>query len=981
MNFSRVRDALTTLAAALACVLLVLGLHDTPERRLEVAPARAPLPAGARDASLRVTVTRPDGAALANATVKVFWEHDGNEYPLGSRLVDAAGHARWDELPPAAVWVLAEAPGMTRVSRAVALASGETRLPLTLEGEHPLLVHVTDERNAPIAGATVLVTATDPLPFGALTDAKGQAVVAHLPGGPASVRASARGYESAERSNVAGSTTLVLRRLGAISVLVTHADGSHARAASVAIAGSSLWPARRTLTDADGRCRIAGLLAGAYDLLATLGGEVSEPVVGYPLERGAEAELTLVLEPGRFVTALVTDGDGTSPAGVPNAEVVLAPSGVGSFPLLGRSGTDGKVTLGPIGRGPATLGARAEGFVSSALVAVPKDTTAAVPVPLVRGATLHGDVVDERGFPVAGASIDVVGTDAFGLPVSDSPLTAAFRNTHFDWALAGPAQLVPAGELGVVPGPVPPIPAPGTRIQTGVDLFGLAQAPPPSVEAWVTNGSGAFTARPVTPGRVHAIARHPDYVEGSSSPVVLTPGGEARVKIVLLAGGTLAGRVLDDRGFPIEGADLEIASARTTVTRSAQSSRDGSFELGGLPAEITLSLRRPGGSRRIALQRDLAVPAGQRTSVELTLPAPREAVRFRVVDAADAPVELASVGVLSLEPATPIHETVFTDADGVAEIADARGLALRVVVEAPGHPKKSVNVEHAPELVRVSLEQGVRVEGEITAVRGRANVTGALVTLIANGARRVSRTDTEGRYRFADIGEGPIHVHVTHPDYAPGDLDAVVAATGRADRPFELPPVDLSEPGSAEGDVVDRSGNPVAGARVAVGEAPAYLPAGALPPGTALTDSAGHFKLDGIAEGRQTLDAVSALAGHGHTSVEIRAGRVADRVHIVLAGTGSDDAPEGGNVAVTLGERGSGAALEVVVVEVAPSSEAERAGVNAGDVLTGIDGAHPSSMADARRRLAGRPGSDVVLELGRGAGREVLRVAREAVRQ
>src|SRR5262249_22312793 len=156
---------------------------------------------------------------------------------------------------------------------------------------------------------------------------------------------------------------------------------------------------------------------------------------------------------------------------------------------------------------------------------------------------LRGDVVDARGFPIGGATIDVVGTDAFGLPVSDSPLAAAFRNTHFDWAIAGPAPLVPAGELGVMPGPVPPIPAPGTRIETGADLWTLAQAPAPTVEAWVTNPNGVFTARPVTPGRVRAVVRHPDYVEGSSPTVLLAPGGEAHVKIVLLAGGTLAGRV------------------------------------------------------------------------------------------------------------------------------------------------------------------------------------------------------------------------------------------------------------------------------------------------------------------------------------------------------------------------------------------------------------------------------------------------------
>jgi len=428
---------------------------------------------------------------------------------------------------------------------------------------------------------------------------------------------------------------------------------------------------------------------------------------------------------------------------LPRADVVLTPGGVGSFPLLGRTGANGRVTLGPIGRGQATLGARADGFVSGALVAVPAATNEPVTVPLLRGGTLTGDVVDARGFPIEGASIDVVGSDTFGLPVSDSPLTAAFRNTHFDWALSGPAPLVPAGELGVVPGPVPPIPPPGARLTPGADPWTLAELPAPTVEAWVTSRNGTFTARPVTPGRVHAVARHPDYVEGSSPSVTLGPGGEAHVKIVLHAGGSLTGRLLDDRSFPVENATIEVQSARTSLTRSATTQRDGTFELNGLPSEVTLLVRRPDGERRVALRRELTVPESERTNVDLTLPAPREAVRFKIVGNEDAPVELASVSVLSVDPSVVLHETLFTDSDGGAEIADARGLHLRIVVESAGYPRKTVSVEHAGELVKVALEQGVLVEGSVTAVRGRQAVSGALVTLVSDGTRRTSRTDAE----------------------------------------------------------------------------------------------------------------------------------------------------------------------------------------------------------------------------------------------
>jgi hypothetical protein len=978
-----VRDALTLLLAGLACLFFVLGLTDSP--RLEVETVLAPpAPAGAeaRDAILEVEVLETDGRAISGASIELFWERDGTEFFVGSKTSDRRGQARLANLPRGPTWVLVSAVGRARKSERLKLAAGVTPFRATLVPEASVVVRVTDEQGAPIARATALVSGSDPLPFGALTKPDGRALVTRLPPPPWSVRASAPGYESVERTNVDREVTIALRRLAALTVRVVRHDGAPAPGANVAIAGSTLWPARRTAADAQGRAKISGLLAGAYDLEARLGGEVSEPLVGLEVERGADAEVTLRLVPGRFAKVIVTDGDGKSPALVAGADVVLTPEGVGSFPLLGRTGSDGKVVLGPIPPGTASVAARAEGFVSSPLVRVPEVTDEPVTVALLRGATLRGDVVDGRGFPVEGASIEVVGTDAFGLPVSETPLLAAFRGTHFDWALSGPGQLIPAGELGVMPGPVPPIPKAGVRIEQGADLWALADAPPPVIEAWVSRSDGAFVARPVTPGRVRAVARHPDYVEGASELVTLAPGGEARVKIVLLGGGILAGRVLDDRSLPVEDADIEVASSRASLVRTVRTARDGSFELSGIPESAVVSVRRPGGDRRVALRKDVEVPEGKRTEIELVLPALREPVRIFVTDAEEEPLELAEVTALSLDPEVPLRETSFTDSEGKTELADAEGLALRVVVESPGFPRKALVVERAPATLHVTLEQGVIVEGDVTAVRGRHAVENARVTLIAEGARRVTQTDAEGHYRILDVAPGPARLEISHPDYATVRTKVEISAMGRADRAFELDTVDLAEPGNIEGEVVDSDGNPVSGARVSIGAAEAYLPAGTLPPGVAQTKDDGSFELTGIPEGRHRLEALSTVAGRGSArDVEVRAGRVTDRVRIVLAPEPVQDSLAGGNVAVTLGERGAGSTFEIVVTQVAATSEAERSGIAPGDVLVGVDGTRPATMNDARRSLAGRPGTDVVIELLRGDERVVLRVAREPVRQ
>src|SRR5690606_38150776 len=136
---------------------------------------------------------------------------------------------------------------------------------------------------------------------------------------------------------------------------------------------------------------------------------------------------------------------------------------------------------------------------------------------------LHGEVVDERGRAVDGATIEVIGNTPDGLPIAETPALIAFRASHFDFALGGPAPLVAAGELGVMRGPIPPIPGAIPSLRRGVT------APEDAPERWVTGFDGTFSASPVPPGRVRALVRHPEYVEGVSRPVTLAPGGEARV--------------------------------------------------------------------------------------------------------------------------------------------------------------------------------------------------------------------------------------------------------------------------------------------------------------------------------------------------------------------------------------------------------------------------------------------------------------------
>lgn len=973
-------DHLITVLAGLTCVVVVLGLFDTPRQAVTTAPA-VTLPEGTLgDAELSVAASDAEGRALSGVTFTAFYKHGDNYYWVGRRHSGRNGRAHFAELPHGVVWLLAEKAGYSRTSTQVALSSEPREARVRLGTAHRLALRAVDDAGEPVVGATVLVEDADPVPHGALTDATGAATFDRLNRGPWQVRVSARGFAT-ERVTTGEDTTVTLRHLGMLAVHVVDQDGAPAADATVVIAGAKLWPARKTTTDATGVALVTGLLDGSYDLRASRGALVSQTLFGFPLTDGRRDEVTLTLGVGRMVRVLVLDGDTDGAAPIPGADVVLVEGGVGSFPLRGRTDSAGELMLGPVPPGPATVGARADGFVARSGVPVPDDASD-VRIGLLRGATLTGTVVDADGYPIAGASIEVVGSDLFGFPVSESPLLMNFNRAHFAWGLAGPVALVPAGELGVMPGPVPPIPGLGpVTLPAAGDLDG--EQATEAIDPWVTRSNGDFVAHPVTPGRVRALVRHPDFVETLSDEVTLTPGGRASVRVELFRGGILEGRVNDHRGFPVFGANIELRAIRGTYERFATTAQDGSFAFAAVPKQVVVSVAGVDQPGRSLLREHLEVAEGQRTEVELTLPEPREPIEISVVGDHDEPISMAQVTVASLDPNVPRRETYFTDEGGRVQVPDFAGLPLEVRVEAMGFAPARLQRSDGPLEIEVSLQAGVRIAGRVTEVRGRFPVAAAQVTLVFGGQRRLTLTDATGAFEFDHIPIGAARLSVDHPEHASVAKDIRITDTGRSDRPLELEPIDLAAPGGVSGVVVDTAGSPVPGARVAVGFVPAYLPAGALPPGVATTDADGRFLLEGLSPGTVELGAYAADIGRGQLrDVTVQSGSTAQDLVLRLDKPVEAGLPNvHGNVAITLGEQGPAGSPSVVVVSVAAASEAERAGLKSNDQIVAVDGQPVRDMLEARSLLTGAVGSQVVVEVLRSSQRLVIGVAREQVRR
>lgn len=976
------------LLALLSCLAFLARVVDVPSRSLPKMPTAAPVPADTvREGRLVVRVQKDDKSPLRGASVRVLWEKQDRYYEAARNVTDDNGEIRFENLPEGASWVIVDATGFARVSTQLVVDQSERRTDVTVQVAHRLSVTVTDEEGGLLPRATVLVTTGDPLPFGALTDAQGVGHFDRLGASPWTVKASHRGYESVTRTGVDADTTIALRRLSTLSVRVELPNGKPAAKASVWIAGSSLWPPRRAETADNGEVRIAGLLAGQYDVRATLGDLVSDTVGGLDLARGADKGITLRLMSGRQVTVRVAAGEEEGAPGVSGADVVLVESGLSSFPLRARTGADGRVVLGPIAPGPATVSASADGFVGRGLAAVPEDPSEEVVIALLKGGVVEGEVVDHQDRPVDGATVEIIGTDLGGFPIAETPMSTALRRSHFAWALDAVPTLMPAGELGVMPGPIPPIPPPSSLdafafVEPSYNAGPGAFAPSESVGAWVTGLDGNFVAKPVTPGRVRAIVRHPAYVEGISEVVTLAPDGRAKVKVVLLAGGSLEGRVVDkfDRG--ISGARVDLSAVRGTLERTTLTASDGSFAFAAVPSEVVLSVFRPEDLSRAVVRKNVEVGEGKRETITIELPDGRDTVRVRVRDDEGNAVDTAQVSIVSLDPDVPLRQTIFTLEDGSAVVTDARGLSVLISVEAPGFSRASRSVEAAPEEITIELSRGVIVQGRVTAVRGRTFLAGASVTLFAQGRRWLNTTDSEGVFRFQDVPPGAARVSVSHVDYATAEQSFQVERTGRQDRPFEVAAIDLSEPASVEGKVLDAAGQPVSGARVGVGTVPAFLPAGTLPAGLAVTDAQGRFKLSGVLPGEFMLEAYAPDVGRGSVRARATAQSTVQGVVIRLVKTAADDDPAvTGSLAITLGERDVDDGTEVVIVHVAQGSEAERAGLSAGDVVRAVDGRDVVSMQDTRARISGRPGSDVLLSLARAGAPLSLRVTRENVRR
>ncbi len=632
----------------------------TPAPAPASAPAEAPrgrAPAWTLDADregplrLEGQVIGPDGTPVGRAIVTLA------AIPPRTLTAEDDGTFAFDKLV-----------GRTyQVSARKDLLLGTVRYKLTLTSDPAVVrlaegaavaVTVTDDKAAPIAGATVKATGDAELTV--TTDAAGTARLAPVTPGWIAVEASAPGYAPASlfttigSAGATGTLTIALARGYPVAGKVIDEAGAAIARASVRIA-PGLWSFGMDLgeaitTDDAGRFTLAALPAGSHVLTATDGHHAPARSAPITVADRAVSGITITMKAGARIAGRVIDADKRP---VAFATVRVAGKGADAWQTTARQAStdkDGAFELDGLAR--TTLQARAESDTAASKVAVLElaDKAELTGVELVLDVTgqIAGTVVDDKGAPVAEVTVNAF-PDLFGGNRGDGLALAGMSSASTDgaggfvirglpdgayklWAARSSSSDQEWGQQGTAAttgdtGVKIVLAAPG-ELKGTIKLDG--DTAPPAI-ASVQIGSkpptpaqgGVFVARDLTPGTYDVAFRGPQFAETIKRGIVIKPGATTDMgTVTVVRGRRLAGKIVDNTGAAVAGAKIRVGTMLFTSEgneaqmeefesqggiRVAVSDQDGRFTIVGVPRQETTAMAaHPERGRSLGT----SVPAG-----------------------------------------------------------------------------------------------------------------------------------------------------------------------------------------------------------------------------------------------------------------------------------------------------------------------------------------------------------------------------------
>jgi murein DD-endopeptidase MepM/ murein hydrolase activator NlpD len=375
-----------------------------------------------------------------------------------------------------------------------------------------------------------------------------------------------------------------------------------------------------------------------------------------------------------------------------------------------------------------------------------------------------------------------------------------------------------------------PTPRPFDPVDGSVAVAAKPELAAPTVATITTDARGAFRIEGVAPGAYVAAGFATDMAPGVSAPFSVKSGETASGVAIRLAPGVLVqGRVLGRDG-PIAGATV-IASAGIGETAhkiaTATTDAHGEYSLRALSGRITLDVA---AANHGETDRDIAIAAGrdfQREDFKLVVQDGQLRGVVLAPDGGAAP----GVGVRVVEGIT--RRRTVSDAFGRFTIAPVTRGRYVVELSSPEYPAKRVSLD-TEKLAELRLETGGGARALIRDFHSGAPMPHVRVEASGPAGQSIARTtDARGLVELRGLATGEWKLTVRTPGY-------VAASRSLAVRPGHgatEETIDLKRGATLAGEVRDRFGRRVAGARVSIGAS------------STVTDADGAFRLTGVESG------------------------------------------------------------------------------------------------------------------------------------
>jgi len=483
----------------------------------------------------------------------------------------------------------------------------------------------------------------------------------------------AAGYEDAQCGSM---SDFALEPGASLSMAFADAKGDPVGPVEVVIAGSELWPPRTAVTGAGGEIEIVGLAPGFYVVWGTAGDSAQLTDEAVEVAAGERYELALTLAPAEPAAVKVLDAASGKPLG--GASVLYGPAATSTLYRVATTDRAGRAEVTGMPSGEHAVTVVAPGYVTSD--ARPLQPGEKVEISLQHGAVVSGSVLTLDGAPVAEARIAVeqdLGSAAVSLHGGEQ---RRFLERMVGAAGSGWPAVYRVDDDSATPGP-PSLPVPAERADASATAIAYSHWRP-------TDAEGTFRVDGLPGGRLLLGASHPRYVLDEPAAVTLESGGSAGgVVIRMRPGCTVSIRTLDERGYPIRGAEIKAYDSDGETLREAVSGTDGFAELVGLPTRFDIVATADERAPAVAKMR--ARP-GKHLTVEITLPTADKQILGRVVDERGYGVGQVSITARAATRGLSHVLTTETADDGSFVLENAGSGAYRVTAEIGGRVRAQV---------------------------------------------------------------------------------------------------------------------------------------------------------------------------------------------------------------------------------------------------------------------------------------------------